>query len=132
METSSPSYVRLLPDKPESLFVFNGNGQMVMYDSVPVVTAYIKAPYLHYWIQTIEKAIDEEPNLIQVQALQSLLIFLRVCEENMKRDHQAILDHQTTIEPASSNGPTNADFDEYLMYYLRSISMNESLVVEAV
>lgn len=109
-----PVFHRENPDNPKSLVVVGLDGQLLMYHSVPVASGHIPCNYLYFWIQTIEKAIDEEPSQVQIDALRSLLAFLQVCEKTMKQSHQAIVD----LNPEA---PSYKDYEDYMMYYLENM-----------
>lgn len=106
------------------LSVFTEDHQMIMCSNDPVVSAYLNASNLQNWMTTLEKAIEEEPNIPQMLALREILFFFQYHHKKLKEQHESIIEkHQESI---TTDHPTSEDFQEYLMYYTRSIS-NQTL-----
>ena len=98
----------LLPDHPVSAF---NDGDLAMSFGQPVITCSFAMADLQEYICTIEKAIDEEPNLVQQLALNRIRCAFVVSLDMLKENHEELC----------KEAPTGADFEEYLMNYNNAI-----------
>ncbi len=78
-----------------------------MFFGQPMVTRSFSMADLQEYICTIEKAIDEEPNLVQQMALERIRCAFVVSLEMLKENHEEL----------QKEAPTGADFEEYLTSY---------------
>lgn len=102
------SFNHLLPNHPVSAFK---DGELAMHFGQPMVTRSFSMADLQEYICTIEKAIDEEPNLVQQMALERIRCAFVVSLEMLKENHEEL----------QKEAPTGADFEEYLMNYNNAI-----------
>jgi hypothetical protein len=102
------SFNHLLPNQPVSAFK---DGDLAMSFGQPMVTRSFSMEDLQEFICTIEKAIDEEPNLVQQLALNRIRCAFVVSLEMLKENHEELC----------KEAPTGADFEEYLMNYNNAI-----------
>jgi hypothetical protein len=102
------SFNHLLPNHPVSAFK---DGELAMSFGQPMVTRSFSMADLQEYICTIEKAIDEEPNLVQQMALERIRCAFVVSLEMLKENHEEL----------QKEAPTSADFEEYLMNYNNAI-----------
>ena len=77
----------------------------------PMITRSFSMEDLQEYICTIEKAIDEEPNLVQQMALGRIRSAFVVSLEMLKENHEELC----------KEAPTGADFEEYLMNYNNAV-----------
>lgn len=84
---------------------------MAMCFGDPTVMRSFSMKDLQEYICTIEKAIDEEPNLVQQLALERILYAFITSLDMIKQNH----------EDLCKEAPTGADFEEYLMNYNKAI-----------
>lgn len=103
------SFSRVLPNEP--ICAFNESGDMTMYFGQPVVNRSFTLNDLQEYICTIEKAIEEEPNLVQQLALERIRCAFVVSLDMLKENHEELC----------KEAPTGADFEEYLMNYNNAI-----------
>jgi len=82
-----------------------------MFFGQPMVTRSFSMADLQEFICTIEKAIDEEPNLVQQLALNRIRCAFIVSLEMLKENHEEL----------QKEAPTGSDFEEYLMNYNSAI-----------
>jgi hypothetical protein len=85
------TFNHLLPGESVSAFK---DGELAMSFGQPVVTRSFSMADLQEYICTIERAIDDEPNL-----------------DMLKENHEELC----------KEAPTGADFEEYLLSYARAI-----------
>jgi hypothetical protein len=102
------SFNHLLPDHPVSAFK---DGELAMSFGQPMVTRSFSMEDLQEFICTIEKAIDEEPNLVQQLALDRIRCAFVVSLDMLKENHEELC----------KEAPTGADFEEYLMNYNNAV-----------
>jgi hypothetical protein len=102
------SFNHLLPSQPVSAFK---DGELAMHFGQPMVTRSFSMADLQEYICTIEKAIDEEPNLVQQMALERIRCAFVVSLEMLKENHEEL----------QKEAPLGADFEEYLMNYNNAI-----------
>lgn len=102
------SFNHLLPNQPVSAFK---DGELAMHFGQPMVTRSFSMADLQEYICTIEKAIDEEPNLVQQMALERIRCAFVVSLEMLKENHEEL----------QKEAPLGADFEEYLMNYNNAI-----------
>ena len=98
----------LLPNQPVSAFKDN---ELAMSFGQPMVTRSFSMTDLQEYICTIEKAIDEEPNLVQQLALDRIRCAFVVSLDMLKENHEELC----------KEAPTGADFEEYLMNYNNAV-----------
>ena len=98
----------LLPNQPVSAFKDN---ELAMSFGQPMVTRSFSMADLQEYICTIEKAIDEEPNLVQQLALDRIRCAFVVSLDMLKENHEELC----------KEAPTGADFEEYLMSYNNAV-----------
>ena len=84
---------------------------MTMYFGQPVVNRSFTLNDLQEYICTIEKAIEEEPNLVQQLALERIRCAFVVSLDMLKENHEELC----------KEAPTGADFEEYLMNYNNAV-----------
>lgn len=77
----------------------------------PMVTRSFSMEDLQEYICTIEKAIDEEPNVVQQLALNRIRCAFVVSLDMLKKNHEEL----------QKEAPLGADFEEYLMNYNNAI-----------
>ncbi len=77
----------------------------------PVVTRSFSMNDLQEYICTLEKAIDEEPNVVQQLALERIRCAFVVSLDMLKENHEELC----------KEAPSGADFEEYLFSYARAI-----------
>lgn len=77
----------------------------------PVVTRSFSMNDLQEYICTLEKAIDEEPNVVQQLALDRIRCAFIVSLDMLKENHEELC----------KEAPSGADFEEYLFSYARAI-----------
>jgi len=85
--------------------------KVIMAYGNPVVETSFHVKELQEYLQTLEKAIEEEPNFIQKMALERLRIALLVVYTKHKEEH----------DDALASAPTSDDLAEYLMFYSASV-----------
>jgi len=102
------TFNRLLPNYPISAFK---DGDLAMSFGSPMITRSFSMEDLQEYICTIEKAIDEEPNLVQQMALGRIRSAFVVSLEMLKENHEELC----------KEAPTGADFEEYLMNYNNAV-----------
>lgn len=102
------SFNHLLPDHPVSAFK---DGELAMSFGQPMVTRSFSMEDLQEFICTIEKAIDEEPNVVQQLALDRIRCAFVVSLDMLKENHEELC----------KEAPTGADFEEYLMNYNNAV-----------
>jgi hypothetical protein len=102
------SFNHLLPNHPVSAFKDN---ELAMSFGQPMVTRSFSMADLQEYICTIEKAIDEEPNLVQQLALDRIRCAFVVSLDMLKENHEELC----------KEAPTGADFEEYLMNYNNAV-----------
>lgn len=102
------SFNHLLPNHPVSAFK---DGDLAMSFGQPMITRSFSMNDLQEYICTIEKAIDEEPNLVQQLALDRIRCAFVVSLGMLKENHEELC----------KEAPTGADFEEYLMSYNNAI-----------
>ena len=85
--------------------------QTVMTLGSPCVQAYITIKELQSYLQTLEKAIDEEPNHAQRFALERIYWFFHSYYNIHKAEHKKVLEE----------GPSGEDLEEYMLSYARAI-----------
>lgn len=83
----------------------------VMTMGEPCVQAYITIKELQNFLQTLEKAIDEEPNHAQQFALQRIYYYFHSYYNIHKEEHKKML----------TEAPSGTDLEEYMLSYARSI-----------
>jgi hypothetical protein len=98
----------LLPNQPVSAFK---DGDLAMSFGQPMITRSFSMADLQEYICTIEKAIDEEPNLVQQLALNRIRCAFVVSLDMLKENHEELC----------KEAPTGADFEEYLMNYNNAV-----------
>lgn len=84
---------------------------MTMYFGQPVVNRSFTLNDLQEYICTIEKAIEEEPNLVQQLALERIRCAFVVSLDMLKENHEELC----------KEAPTGADFEEYLSFYNNAV-----------
>jgi hypothetical protein len=89
---------------------FHGNN-LVMSLGSPMVNVNISLQELQEFICTLEKAADEEPNVVQQIALNSIRHVFQAALHYHKKDHEALV----------KEAPTGADLEEYLLAYARAV-----------
>jgi len=77
----------------------------------PMVTRSFSMNDLQEYICTLEKAIDEEPNVVQQLALDRIRCAFVVSLDMLKENHEELC----------KEAPTGADFEEYLLSYARAV-----------
>lgn len=102
------SFYHLLPNQPVSAFK---DGELAMHFGQPMVTRSFSMNDLQEFICTIEKAIDEEPNVVQQLALERIRCAFVVSLDMLKENHEEL----------QKEAPLGADFEEYLMNYNNAI-----------
>lgn len=102
------SFNRLLPNEPVSAFK---DGNLAMHFGQPVITRSFSMNDLQEYICTIEKAIEEEPNLVQQMALVRIRCAFVVSLDMLKENHEELC----------REAPTGADFEEYLSFYNNAV-----------
>lgn len=102
------SFNHFLPNHPISAFK---DGDLAMSFGSPMITRSFSMEDLQEYICTIEKAIDEEPNLVQQMALGRIRSAFVVSLEMLKENHEELC----------KEAPTGADFEEYLMNYNNAV-----------
>jgi len=102
------SFNHTIPNQPICAFK---DGELAMFFGQPMVTRSFSMGDLQEFICTIEKAIDEEPNLVQQMALERIRCAFVVSLEMLKENHEEL----------QKEAPTGADFEEYLMNYNNAI-----------
>ena len=102
------SFNHLLPNHPVSAFK---DGELAMSFGQPMITRSFSMNDLQEFICTIEKAIDEEPNVVQQLALNRIRCAFVVSLDMLKENHEELC----------KEAPTGADFEEYLMNYNNAI-----------
>lgn len=102
------AFNHLLPNQPVSAFK---DGELAMHFGQPVVTRSFSMADLQEFICTIEKAIDEEPNLVQQLALTRIRCAFVVSLDMLKQNHEELC----------KEAPLGADFEEYLMSYNNAV-----------
>ena len=102
------SFNRLLPDQPVSAFKDN---ELAMHFGQPMITRSFAMADLQEYICTIEKAIDEEPNVVQQLALNRIRCAFVVSLDMLKENHEELC----------KEAPLGADFEEYLMNYNNAV-----------
>ena len=102
------TFNHLLPEQPVSAFK---DGELAMSFGQPVVTRSFSMADLQEYICTIERAIDDEPNLLQQLALERIRCAFVVSLEMLQENHEELC----------KEAPTGADFEEYLMSYNNAI-----------
>lgn len=90
---------------------FTDEGQLLMNCGHPIVEWSFRIDELQEYIQTIERAVDEEPVYAQRAGLERLLICLTCAYKHHQKQH----------EEAQTTAPTSADLEEYLMFYAASV-----------
>jgi hypothetical protein len=106
------TFNRLLPNQGISAFK---DGEMAMNFGEPMVARYFSMRDLQAYICTLEKAIDEEPNVVQQLALNRILCSFVVSLDMLKENHEELC----------KEAPTGADFEEYLMSYTKAMKAGE-------
>lgn len=102
------TFKHLLPNHPVSAFK---DGELAMSFGQPMITRSFSMNDLQEFICTIEKAIDEEPNVVQQLALERIRCAFVVSLDMLKENHEELC----------KEAPTGADFEEYLMSYNNAI-----------
>lgn len=102
------SFNHLLPNQPVSAFK---DGELAMSFGQPMVTRSFSMEDLQEFICTIERAIDEEPNIVQQLALNRIRCAFVVSLDMLKENHEELC----------KEAPTGADFEEYLMSYNNAV-----------
>jgi len=102
------SFNHLLPNHPVSAFK---DGELAMSFGQPMITRSFAMNDLQEFICTIEKAIDEEPNVVQQLALDRIRCAFVVSLDMLKENHEELC----------KEAPTGADFEEYLMNYNNAV-----------
>lgn len=77
----------------------------------PMVSRSFSMADLQEYICTLEKAIEEEPNVVQQLALDRIRCAFVVSLDILKQNHEELC----------KEAPTGADFEEYLLSYARAI-----------
>jgi len=98
----------LLPGRPVSAFK---DGELAMSFGQPMVSRSFSMADLQEYICTLEKAIEEEPNVVQQLALDRIRCAFVVSLDILKQNHEELC----------KEAPTGADFEEYLLSYARAI-----------
>ena len=102
------SFNHLLPNHPVSAFK---DGDLAMSFGQPMITRSFSMADLQEFICTIERAIDEEPNVVQQLALNRIRCAFVVSLDMLKENHEELC----------KEAPTGADFEEYLMSYNNAV-----------
>ena len=102
------TFNHLLPGEPVSAFK---DGDLAMSFGQPMITRSFAMADLQEFICTIEKAIDEEPNVVQQLALDRIRCAFVVSLDMLKENHEELC----------KEAPTGADFEEYLMNYNNAV-----------
>ena len=102
------TFNHLLPGESVSAFK---DGELAMSFGQPVVTRSFSMADLREYICTIERAIDDEPNLLQQLALDRIRCAFVVSLDMLKENHEELC----------KEAPTGADFEEYLLSYARAV-----------
>lgn len=102
------SFNRLLPNEPISAFKDNN---LAMHFGQPMITRSFSMNDLQEYICTIEKALEEEPNLVQQLALERIRCAFVVSLDMLKENHEELC----------KEAPTGADFEEYLSFYNNAV-----------
>lgn len=93
---------------------FTDQGQLVMNCGNPIVEWSFRVEELQEYIQTIERAIDEEPVYAQRAALERILISFLTAYKFHEEQHKEVVE----------NSPTGADLEEYLLFYSQTVKKN--------
>lgn len=88
---------------------------MIMTAGKPVIQWYLAVPEVQEFIQTLEKAYDEEPNYLQRDCLQRIICTLKA----------SLYVHQKQHDEFVANAPSGADLEEYLFAYTKAMSAGE-------
>lgn len=102
------AFTHLLPNEPVSAFKDN---ELAMSFGRPMITRSFAMADLQEYICTIEKAIDEEPNLVQQLALDRIRCAFVVSLDMLKENHEELC----------KEAPLGSDFEEYLINYNNAI-----------
>lgn len=102
------TFNHLLPGHPVSAFK---DGELAMSFGRPMVSRSFSMADLQEYICTIEKAIEEEPNVIQQLALDRIRCAFIVSLDILKENHEELC----------KEAPTGEDFEEYLLFYARAV-----------
>ena len=81
------SFNHLLPSQPVSAFK---DGELAMHFGQPVISRSFAMADLQEYICTIEKAIDEEPNVVQQLALERIRCAFIVSLDMLKENHEEL------------------------------------------
>lgn len=106
-------FTRILPDSPIS--AFNDHNEMIMNAGKPVIEWYLAISEVQEFIQTLEKAYDDEPNFLQRDGLQRIICTLKASLHVHKKQHDEFV----------ANAPTGSDLEEYLFAYAKAMSKGE-------
>jgi len=85
--------------------------RMIMSFGSPMVSLTVSLQELQAFICTLEKAVAEEPNLVQQSALDAIRCVLQV----------ALTHHKHEYEDFIQEAPTGPDLEEYMLAYARAI-----------
>lgn len=107
-----PTFYRNLPS-PE-LSAFSDDNQMVMNNGKPTVEWYLTISETQEFVQTLEKAYDDEPNYLQRDGLSRIICTLKA----------ALIIHQRQHETLIASAP-NEMLQEYLSSYAKAMSNGE-------
>ena len=105
-------FTRLIPQG--AISAFTDDGQLLMNCGSPIVEWSFRIDDLQEYIQTLERAIDEEPSMAQRMGLEHSLICLSCAYKHHQKQHQQVL----------TEAPTGQDLEEYLTFYAASIKNN--------
>jgi len=110
--TMTVSFHRFLPDQPLSAFY---NGHIRMSFGSPIVECLITVKELQSFVCTLERAIEEEPNLAQRRGLEHIASVFRAGLKAHERQHEQLM----------KEAPTGADFEEYMVNYAKAVQQGE-------
>lgn len=103
------------PKFPVALSVFDDQDRMVMTNGDPVISWHLSIAELHEFMQTIERAIEEEPSYAQRQGLTKIQTTIQAALNVHQREHDDLV----------ASTPSGPDLDAYLMAYTKAIKGGE-------
>jgi hypothetical protein len=99
-------------DLGTGLAVFNNYNELIMNDGRPIVQSYLTVAEIQEFLQTLEKAYDEEPNYVQRNGLQRIICTLQAQLHMHQRQHEELV----------SSSPTGQDLEDYLFSYANAMA----------
>lgn len=106
--TMTVNFYHFVPGKPISAF---HDDRIVMSLGSPVIEAFLTIAELQKHLQTLEQAIDDEPNSGQRFGLQAIHDMLSYALKKHQEQHAQFIEE----------APTGADLEEYLLSYASAI-----------